>query len=172
MLYMLMFAACNSINTTEAELVFDSLFQPISDIRDLVLEEEERNADISVSLSQGSNWEGTIEAQGQRQDYPLQVEYTVEISFADVYVTTGDLYINGTVESFIVYTLEETDSQSYSVDTTLSGNLNVTGDVGGTAKLDYTLSKEYDYASDTIRVEAQGKISGTDVSEFTKGSTE
>ena len=96
----------------------------------------------------------------------------MQITFDEVYVTTGDLYFNGSVESFIVYTPEETDGQSYAVDTTLNGSLQVTGDANGTANLDYTISEQYNYAEDTIRTEAQGKISGTDVSNFTQGNTE
>ena len=169
---LLIFTACASINTTEAEVVFDSLFQPVSDLRDSVLVAEVDTLAFSTTLSLGSNWEGQLTCEGQREIYPLQTEYTLEMIFEEVYVTTGDVYLNGNIESLIVYRLEETDGQSYTVDTVLSGDLKVRGDVSGTAILDYSMLKEYTYATDTIRIEAQGKISGTDVSSFTQGNTE
>ena len=172
MIPLLMLTACASINTTEAEVVFDSLFQPLSDIRDSVLEAEVNDLALSTSLSQGSNWEGLLQAEGKREIYPLQTEYTVQLIFEEVYVTAGDLYFNGNVESLIVYRLEETDGQSYTVETTLNGDISVSGDVSGTAALDFSFLKEYTYDTDTIRIEAQGKISGTDVSSFTQGNTE
>ena len=162
--------AC-SLSADDAQTVFLNLYQPILDIAEPCITESEIGSPISHTLQLGSNWEGSLTAAGIREDYDSAQHYALTVSFEDVYVTTGDLTFNGNAALYMEYSIDLTDSASTTQKMTLSEELKVSGDVSGTARLNFTLIESYNAQTELYNVEASGDISGSDVSSFLQGET-
>ena len=81
------------------------------------------------------------------------------------------LRFNGDAALYMEYSIDLTDSASTTQKMTLSESLTVSGDVSGTAKLNFTLIESYNAQTELYTVEATGDISGSDVSSFLQGDT-
>ena len=162
--------AC-SLSSQDAQTVFLSLYQPVLDIAKPCISNSELDAGIEEVLQLGSNWEGRLTAKGIREDYDSAQHYALTVSFEDVYVTTGDLTFNGNTALYMEYSIDLTDSASTTQKMTFSEDLKVSGDVSGTATLNFTLIETYDAQTELYDVKVSGDISGTDVSNFLEGGT-
>ena len=129
------------------------------------------DSDVDVSISLGSNWEGSIIAKGTRADYEDTAHFTLSVDISNIYVTTGDLSLDGTIGLYMEYAIDPTDNLSTSQSMTLSDSLRVTGDVSGTAKLDFTIIETYSAQTEITSTQASGDLSGNDVSSFLQGTT-
>ncbi|MAA78899.1 MAG: hypothetical protein CL916_06535 [Deltaproteobacteria bacterium] len=167
---LMFFSAC-SLSATDAQTVFLSLYQPILDISDQCVANSTYDSDVEENATLGSNWEGSITAQGTRADYEDIAHFTLSVDVHDVYVMTGDLSFNGTIGLYMEYAIDPTDNTSTSQSMTLSESLTITGDVSGTAKLNLTIVETYNAQSEITSTQASGDLSGTDVSSFLQGTT-
>lgn len=169
MIFLLLFAC--SLSSTDAQTVFLSLYQPIVDISDQCIANSSYDEEIQEEATLGSNWEGSIIAQGTREDYEDTAHFTLSLNITDVYVMTGDLSYDGTVELYMEYAIDPTDNQSTTQTMSISESLSVSGDVSGTAVLNYTIIETYNAQTEVTSTQATGDISGTDVSSFLQGTT-
>jgi len=169
MIYLGFLLSC-SLSPNDSETVFLSLYQPVIDIAEPCIEQSTLEEPIEEILQLGSNWEGTLIATGIREDYDSSQNYSLTLSFQDVYVTTGDITLNGEALLDMKYSIDLTDSASTTQKMTLRENLKVSGDVSGTAKLNFTLIQSYNAQNGQYSTEVSGDISGTDVSSFLQGS--
>ena len=166
-----MFLAACSLSATDAQTVFLSLYQPILDISDQCVANSDYDSDVEENATLGSNWEGSITAKGTRADYEDIAHFTLSVDVSDVYVMTGDLRLNGTIGLYMEYAIDPTDNTSTSQSMALSESLKVSGDVSGTAKLNFTITETYNAQSEITSTQASGDLSGTDVSSFLQGTT-
>ena len=167
---LLLLSAC-SLSESDAQTVFLSLYQPVLDISDQCVINSDYDEEIEENIILGSNWEGSITAQGTRADYEDIAHFTLSVEMLDVYVMTGDLTLNGTFNLYMEYAIDPTDNTSTSQSMQLSESLSVSGDVSGTAKLNFTLTETYNAQTDITSTQASGDLSGTDVSSFLQGTT-
>ena len=163
------FLAC-SLSAQDAQTVFLSLYQPILDISDESISSSDYNGNVDVDLSLGSNWEGLIISQGTRSDYEDIAHFTLTLGFTDVYITTGDLRVDGDVDLYMEYAIDPTDNLSTTQMMRLSKTLLISGDVQGKAVLDFEIQETFNAQTDITSTIASGDISGTDVSSFAQGN--
>ena len=169
MFFLLSFAC--SLSTQDAQTVFLSLYQPALDISDQCVAQSDYDSDVEETATLGSNWEGNITASGTRADYEDTAHFTLSVSFSDVYVTTGDLSLDGDIDLYMEYAIDPTDNTSTTQSITLTKDLKVSGDVSGTAKLNFTIMETYNAQDGLISTDTSGDLSGTDVSTFIEGET-
>jgi hypothetical protein len=162
--------AC-SLSPQDAQTVFLSLYQPVLDISDQCIAQSDYDDDIEESATLGSNWEGSITAFGTRADYEDIAHFTLSVTFSDVYVMTGNLSLDGDLDLYIEYAIDPTDNTSTTQSMTLTEDLNVSGDVSGTAKLNFTIMETYSAQDGLTSTEVSGDLSGSDVSTFLEGET-
>ena len=166
-----MFLSACALSASDAQTVFLSLYQPILDISDQCIANSDYDSDVEEIATLGSNWEGSITAKGTRADYEDIAHFTLSVEISEVYVMTGDLNLNGTVDLYMEYAIDPTDNTSTSQSMTLSESVRVSGDVSGNAKLDFTITETYNAQTDITSTQASGELSGTDVSSFLQGTT-
>ena len=169
MFFLLSFAC--SLSAQDAQTVFLSVYQPVLDISDQCVAQSDYDSDVEETATLGSNWEGSITASGTRADYEDIAHFTLSVSFVDVYVMTGDLSLDGDIDLYMEYAIDPTDNTSTTQSVTLTKDLKVSGDVSGTAKLNFTIMETYNAQDGLISTETSGELSGTDVSTFLEGET-
>ena len=163
--------ACNGITVDESQTLFDALYQPIYDLRDQWFEESTPEDPIEFEKTQGSNWEGSITISGIREDYESTEHYTLEANFSQVYVTTGDLFLDGILSVYMEFQIDATDNESYEQSIALKDEIVVSGDVTGKAILNYTLFESYQARDNITNTTTSGTIAGHDVSSYLQGNT-
>jgi hypothetical protein len=84
---------------------------------------------------------------------------------------TGNLSLDGDLDLYIEYAIDPTDNTSTTQSMTLTEDLNVSGDVSGTAKLNFTIMETYSAQDGLTSTEVSGDLSGSDVSTFLEGET-
>ena len=116
--------------------------------------------------------EGSITISGVREDYESTEHYTLKAQFSQVYVTKGDLFLDGTVSVYMEFQIDATDNQSYEQSIALEDEIVVSGDIAGKAMLNYTLFETYQARDNITNTTTSGTISGHDVSSYLQGSTQ
>lgn len=164
--------ACNGISAQEAQDLFQALYQPVFDISETCISESSFNEELDITLTGGSTWEGTMQVIGIREDYEDTQHYTLDFIITETYIATGNLTVEGTIPLYIEYAIDPTDNLSYTQSASLGDQLVVSGDVSGLAKLNYTLTEQYNAREDTFTTQASGDINNHDVSGFLSGSTQ
>ena len=162
--------ACNGIDATEAELLFQGLYDPLKDVRDEVLESEVEDVDLTLTL--GAAWEGEITATGTKIDEPLSIVYPLTLIFTDVFSPLIQTTMNGKISFGVSKVTDQTDGESITKGAAVDGELTVTGDVNGLADLAYSFSERYDATEDLLTFRASGNINGNDVTGFLEANND
>lgn len=147
-------------------MIFFSLYQPILDISDVGIATRDYNGKVEIERTLDGNWEGSIISKGTRTDYEGIAHFLLDLGFTDVYITPGDIRVQGDVEMHLEYTIEPTDNLSTTQMMHNSNTVIVSGNVRGRAVLDFELRENYSTQTGITSYSATGAISRTDVSKF------
>lgn len=172
-LYLGALIACNGIDSQEAELIFNALYEPLGDLRDMALDIEDdeiEDGNLSISLpSPGQGWEGDISAAGSKEEQGPTKVYRLQLSM-DIYSARSNINLSGEASFNASYILEQTDAASYQKAFFIDGDLTVEGDANGIADLGYSITETFSSSEDSTAVDTTGDISGTDVQDFLSGA--
>ena len=156
---------CQGLNEEQAELVFFAIYKPLHESRDHLLAGTQDT--ISTTLQSGNGWEGTVKVDGSVELTDISKDYNLELTLTELYVQEQDITIDGSFPMQILYTRDQTDAAdntNYEVVTSVTGEVSITGDVQGSAVLDFQFSESFDKDTNIKTPSSSGTISDMNIS--------
>ena len=111
---------------------------------------------------QGIIWDGVIGVDGSGSMTETTQEFDLALTYEDVQAVGHDATLNGDLDQGWTLTSE---GQTYHADYDMVGDLKVSGGINGRAKIDFSMTMDYDPASG-LTYSYEGTINGRDVNEL------
>jgi hypothetical protein len=111
----------------------------------------------------GLVWSGVIGVDGAGSSTDTSYDFDLGLTYEDVEAVGHDATLNGDLDQGWTMTYEE---QNTHAEYDMVGDLKVTGGITGRAKIDFSMTMDYDAATGELTYEYEGTINGKDVNDM------